>query len=222
MSETFFGFETEKMWDYENGFYLTSPAKRIPKMLAQYELYKSIIHLPGHVVECGVYKGASLIRLATFREVLESPYSRKIIGFDAFGEFPKQKKKEDAEFIEEFEDTAGYGIPEDELKEVFRRKAFENYEFIKGDIIETVPDYLQDHPELKISFLHVDVDVYKPTKVILDHLYDRIVRGGVIVFDDYGTVAGETEAVDEFFEEKDILIEKPSISHIPSFIRKNK
>lgn len=220
MNETIFGYETEKMWDYENGFYLTSPTMRIPKMLAQYELYKSILHLPGHVVECGVYKGASLIRLATFREVLESPYSRKIIGFDAFGEFPKQEKEVDAEFIEEFEGTAGYGISEDELKEVFTRKSFENYEFIKGDILETVPDYVDNHPELKISFLHVDVDVYKPTKVILDHLFDKIVRGGLIVFDDYGTVAGETEAIDEYFDGKNVVIEKPSISHIPSFIRK--
>lgn len=220
MSDTLFGFEMEKMWEYENGFYLTSHTKRIPKLLAQYELYKSILHLPGHIVECGVYKGASLIRFATFREVLESPFSRKIIGFDAFGEFPKQEKKVDAEFIEEFEGVAGHGISVDEMESVLKRKSFENYELIKGDICETVPEYVQNRPELKISLLHVDVDVYKPTKVILDHLFDKIVRGGVIVFDDYGTVAGETQAIDEFFEGKDVMIEKPSISHIPSFIRK--
>ena len=65
-----------------------SHVTRLSKMLAQYELYKTIIGLPSHVVECGVYKGASLRRFATFREILENPYSRKIIGFDAFGQFP--------------------------------------------------------------------------------------------------------------------------------------
>ena len=53
MSKTLFGFDIEQQWDYENGFYLTSHLTRIPKMLAHYELYKSIINLPGQVVECG-------------------------------------------------------------------------------------------------------------------------------------------------------------------------
>ena len=66
-------------WDYENGFYLTSPVNRIGKQLAQYELYKKIVNIPGEVLEFGVYKGASIIRFATYRELLENTYSRKII-----------------------------------------------------------------------------------------------------------------------------------------------
>ena len=85
---------------------------------------------------------------------------------------------------------------------------------------DTVPDYVNNHPELKIALLHIDVDVYKPSVAILKHLFDRVVPGGLIVFDDYGTVAGETRAVDEFFLEQNIIIEKLSISHIPSYIRK--
>jgi hypothetical protein len=90
MGKQLFGFDTDQEWDYENGFYLTSHVTRLPKMLAHYELYTSIIDLPGHVVECGVFKAASFIRFATFREILESPHSRKLIGFDAFGKFPEQ------------------------------------------------------------------------------------------------------------------------------------
>ena len=51
-----FGFDTEKKWDYENGFYITSELKRIGKILAHYELYKKITDLPGEVIEwldCG-------------------------------------------------------------------------------------------------------------------------------------------------------------------------
>ncbi len=220
MVTSLFGFDVEQKWHYENGFYLTSHITRLAKVLAHYELYKMIAGLPGHIVECGVYKGASLIRFATFRDVLESPYSRKIIGFDAFGKFPHQDDEIDQKFVEKFEGEGGEGIPVDELRDVFRYKGFENYELIPGDIVETIPAYLQKHPELKIALLHVDVDVYKPSKVILNHLYDRVVKGGVIVFDDYGTVAGETKAVDEFFADKDVVLEKLPISHIPSFIRK--
>jgi len=80
MSKKIFSFEVDKQWDYENGFYLTSHLTRLSKMLAHYELYKSIVKLPGHIVECGVFKGASLIRFCTYRKILESPFSRKVIG----------------------------------------------------------------------------------------------------------------------------------------------
>jgi hypothetical protein len=220
MGKTLFGFNVDQQWDYENGFYLTSHVTRLAKMLAHYELYKSIVNLPGHIVECGVYKGASLIRFSTFRETLESPFSRKVIGFDVFGKFPEQESTEDKKFIERFEGEGGYGISIDELREVFAHKSFANYELIQGDVCDTIPKYLSEHPEFKIALLHIDVDVYKPTVVILNSLYERVVRGGLVVFDDFGTVAGETKAIDEFFEGKDILIEKLPISHIPSYIRR--
>ncbi|MGK7940840.1 MAG: TylF/MycF/NovP-related O-methyltransferase [Crocosphaera sp.] len=220
MGKTLFGFDVEQQWDYENGFYLTSHLTRIPKMLAHYELYKSIVNLPGQVVECGVFKGASLIRFCTFREILESPYSRKIIGFDAFGKFPEQENVDDKTFVKKFEGEAGDGISVEELQEVLAHKKFENYELIQGDITQTIPDYIADHPELKISLLHIDVDVYKPSVTILNHLFDKLVSGGLLVFDDFGTVAGETKAIDEFFADKNTIIEKLSISHIPTYLRK--
>lgn len=220
MRKSIFGFDIDQQWDYENGFYLTSHITRLAKMLAHYELYKSIINLPGHIVECGVYKGISLIRFSTFREILENPYSRKIIGFDAFGKFPKQDDANDQKFIKKFEDVGGHGISIDELKEVFDHKSFENYELIQGDIIDTVPKYISEHPELKIALLHIDVDVHKPSVVILKNLYDKVVKGGLIVFDDFGTIAGETKAIDEYFSEQNVLIEKLPISQMPSYIRK--
>lgn len=220
MSKTLFGFNIDQQWNYENGFYLLSHITRIAKMLAHYELYKSIVNLPGHIIECGVYKGASLIRFTTFREILESPFSRKIIGFDAFGKFPEQKSIDDQRFIESFEGNGGNGISIEELKKVFTHKSLANYELVQGDICDTIPKYLSEHPELKIALLHIDVDVYKPSVIILNSLYERVVKGGLAVFDDFGTVAGETKAIDEFFKEKDVLIEKLPISHIPSYIRK--
>jgi hypothetical protein len=90
---------------------------------------------------------------------------------------------------------------------------------IQGDIVNTIPEYVANHPELKIALLHIDVDVYEPTKVILENLCDKVVKNGLIVFDDYGTVAGETKAIDEFFNDK-AIIKKLPISHIPAYIRK--
>jgi len=219
MPTELFGLAVDRQWEFENGFYITSPITRIGKLVAHFELYKSIVHLPGHVVECGVYKGSSLIRFATFRDLLESPYSRRIIGFDAFGKFPAQERATDQRFIAEFEAEAGDGIGLADMHAVFAHKHFANYELIQGDVCETIPDYIAAHPELKIALLHVDVDVYKPSAVILQHLYGRVVRGGLVVFDDYNLIEGETAAIDEFLVDRDVQIEKLPVSHIPSYIR---
>lgn len=221
MSESLYGFDPGKSWEYENGYFITSHVTRLAKSVAHYELYKSIVDLPGDVVECGVFKGASFIRLLTFREMLESPFSRKVIGFDAFGKFPQQASDEDQKFVEMFERDAGKGISEDELNKVLLSKGFKNYELIKGDILETVPRFATNFPERRIALLHIDVDVYTPSLVILNELYERVVEGGLIILDDYGTVAGETLAVDEFFKDKGQKIGKLPISHIPAYIRKS-
>lgn len=220
MGKLLFGFDPDRSWEYENGYHVTSHPSRLGKVLAHYELYKTILHLPGHVVECGVYKAASLIRFATFRHLLESPWSRKIVAFDAFGAFPPQPDADDQRFIEQFEREGGPGMSVADVEAVLNYKSFPNCELVEGDICETVPRYLAEHPAFKIALLHIDVDVYRPTAVILGHLYDRIVRGGLVVFDDFGIVAGETRAIDEFFLGQDVVIEKLPIAHTPSFVRK--
>jgi hypothetical protein len=215
-----FGFDLSKSSYYENGFYLTSDVKRMPKIVAHYELYKKIKDLPGDVLEFGVFKGSSLISFCTFREVLESPYSRRIVGFDVFGKFPPQDNEYDNSFISKFEGMAGDGIDKDSLDFFMKSKGFANYELIKGDILDTLPKYIEERPELKVSLLHIDVDVYEPSSVILETLFDKVVDGGIIILDDYGTVYGETKAADEFFKDKKLRIEKLPISHRPAFVVK--
>ncbi|QYE99502.1 TylF/MycF/NovP-related O-methyltransferase [Paraclostridium sordellii] len=207
-------------WDYENGFYLTSPVNRMGKQLAQYELYKKIVNIPGEILEFGVYKGASIIRFATYRELLENTYSRKIIGFDIFGEFPKTDNDDDNKFIQRFEEQGGNGISKEALEDFIKNKNIDNIELIKGNVFDTLDEFLEKNKQIKISLLHLDLDVYKPTKFILEKLYERMVPGGIIVFDDYGTVKGATDAIDEFLKEKNKKIEKLSLCYIPSFVVK--
>lgn len=220
MANSFFGFDAERAFEYENGFYLTSSLSRIGKLLGQYEVYKRITGLPGEVVECGVYKGASLMRLLSFRELLEAPHSRKVLAFDAFGRFPRTTDRDDNTWLEAFEREGGEGISVPELERVLTRKGFRNTELIPGDINHTVPAYVQAHGELRIALLHIDVDCYEPTATALRYLFDRVVPGGVVVFDDYGRVAGASRAVDEFLTRHPHALEKPSVCHIPAYLIK--
>ena len=224
MGDSIFGFDTAKSWDYENGYYLTSHPSRMAKAIAHWEIFKKIVNVPGAIVECGVFKGASLIRFAAFRELLENSYSRKIIGFDAFGTFPATNSPADSQFIEYFEKSAGGGIPKEDLERVLNRNNFDNVELIKGNILQTLPAYLGKKLQLKISLLHIDVDVYDATKLCLEYLFDRVSAGGVIVLDDYGDVDGVTRAVDEFMQARRIdspILQNPYYSK-PCYIVKGK
>ena len=86
---------SKEVWNSENVFYLKTDISRLSKAIYQYEIYKKILNIPGDMVELGVFRGVSLVRFATYRSILENNYSRKIIGFDDFGKFTKQKRKED-------------------------------------------------------------------------------------------------------------------------------
>lgn len=173
-------FDENKQFEYENGFYLTSDVYRMGNILAHYELYKKIIELPGDVVELGVFKGSSLIQFSEFRELLENENARKIIGFDAFGNFPNEETVEsDKKFIkdwnEKFKDEF---LSKEDIYNSLDRKGIGNVELVEGDIIETLPIYMERNPYTRIALLHIDTDVYKPAKFALEMLYDRVVRGG--------------------------------------------
>lgn len=217
-------YDEKQAFEYENAFSLTSEIYRYGNMAAHWELYKKIINLPGDVIELGVFKGGSFVQWCSYRTLLENERSRKIVGFDVFGEFPRSHRLDsDKRFIEKWNcETGGDFLPVEELEKSLNYKNIGNYRLVKGDISETVQQYLQDNPHTRIALLHIDTDIYEPARVGLELLYERVVRGGVIVLDDYATIEGETIAVDEFFADKDIKIQKFPFSHAkPSFIIKD-
>jgi hypothetical protein len=212
----------EKAFEYENNFYLSCDNTRMSKVLAHYELFKMTQSLPGAIVECGVFKGASLVRFGAFRDLFGNSYSKKLIGFDIFGMFPESNYSDDQKYREGFitETGGGVSISVEQLSEVLKRKKIENVELVKGDVNQTIPAYLKENPHLKISLLNMDTDVYEPAVTILENLYPRIVRGGILIVDDYSVFPGETKAVDDFFAGKDVEILKFPFAMTPCYVIK--
>lgn len=200
----------DKAFEYENNFYLSCDITRISKILAHYELYKLASEIPGAIVECGVFKGSSLSRFAMFRDLFGNPFSKRIVAFDTYGRFPKTKFARDKQFRQKFIDEAGpQSISKEQMVKVLKRKGIDKFiELVKGDIVKTVPVYVESHPELRISLLNIDTDIYEPVVTILKYLYPRVAKGGVIIFDDYGVFPGETAAVEEYFKDKKVEIRK--------------
>lgn len=213
----------DKSFDYENNFYLSCDVTRISKILAHYELFKMINQVPGAIVECGVLKGASFSRFSMFREIFSNSFSKKLIGFDTFGKFPETSFNDDKKPREQQITSAGLeSISKEQLFDVLKNKGIEkNIELIEGDITKTVPDYIKNNPELKISLLNLDTDIYEPAVTILENLYPRITKGGILILDDYETFPGEAKAVDDYFKDQKIEIKKFSFCMTPCYMIKS-
>jgi hypothetical protein len=203
MSDTF---------DLYNEFVLKASPDRITKLLARYELYRRILDVPGDIVEGGVMKGAGVLFWAKLVEIFNPLSKRKVVGFDTFAGYP-----DDVTFAHDQERARAFTAEQvrdrDEISpEAIMSIAAEQglagrIELVKGDVRETLPDYVHEHPGFRIALLNLDFVLYDPTRAALEHLYPLVVPGGVVAFDEYATRGnGESDAVDEFFKDQAIRL----------------
>ena len=193
-------------------FTLTSIERRFALIQAVNYIIKNKI--AGDIVESGVWKGGSIMLIAKTLLELKS-YDKELYLFDTFEGMPKPTEFDvsykDHSAIKEFEDRKIDNNSSDwdriELDEV-KKNVFstgynkEKFHFIKGKVEDTIP---KNSPET-ISILRLDTSWYDSTRHELIHLFPRLVKGGVIIIDDYGFWKGAKKAVDEYFEENNILI----------------
>ena len=180
----------------------------LAKFLTKYEIFQKILHVNGSIVEAGVLHGGGTLAWAKLSSILEpTNHTRKIIGFDTFAGFPsineKDKKGTDGSLLKigELKGSAQESVTEavsiyDENRPL---NHIPKVELVEGDIVNTAPAYIKENPHLVISMLYLDVDLYQPTKVMLETFLPVMPKGAVIVFDELNAkmFPGETVAVDE-------------------------
>lgn len=178
------------------------------RMLALINAVRYVVRydIPGAIVECGVWRGGSMMIVAKTLLSL-GVTSRPLYLFDTFeGMTPPQavdvnflgmKASEKYERVTLGEPGAGwcYASLED-VRSAMQSTGYDmgHVRFIKGKVEDTVPDKA---PEL-ISILRLDTDWYESTRHELVHLYPRLADGGILIIDDYGHWAGARQAVDEY------------------------
>ena len=222
-------FSTQAMYDAETHFHLMMNEERLAKFVVHWEAMKMASQVPGAIVECGVFKGTSFVRFALMRQLLGGNFSAKLIAFDVFSdEFPDTRYEQDKAQREHWIETAGgSSISVQQLTDTLDRKNISNFEMIAGDVVKTAPEYAKKNQGLKISLLNVDIDFVEPTLTVLEQFYERVSRGGVILLDNYageGTSGqsyhGDTYAVDQFFLDKKVKINKFPFAARPAYIIK--
>jgi hypothetical protein len=205
----------------------------IARFLARYELFKLGIDLPGCVVECGVFTGGGLMSWMHFSSVLE-PYNhtRRIVGFDSFSGFTSVHERDRGRYDSDFLRVQGLGTPHGLLAELQSLAAIHDrnrplghlskIEFVAGDAVQTIPDYVASNPHLLISHLYLDFDLYEPTVAALEHLLPRVVGGGIVAFDELNCMEfpGETQALLERFDLSQISLRRVGMDpYITYFVR---
>ncbi len=171
--------------------------------------YVEASHLAGAIVECGVWRGGSMMMAALTLRAL-GVANRELYLFDTFqgmteptahdrrwsGEHASEK------FVRtQRADGTGSDWCRASLDDVRRNMLSTGYPtervyYCQGPVEQTLPG---SAPE-QVALLRLDTDWYESTRHELEHLYPRLVPGGILIIDDYGTWEGARRAVDEYFQ----------------------
>lgn len=191
-------------------FTLTNPERIVSLIRAIKHIEKNKIE--GDIVECGVWKGGSIMASLKVLKNLNS-FERDIYLYDTF-EGMSEPTEMDESFKGESASSAFKTKNEfwnrieclSPLQEVQKNINSINYptekiHFIKGKVEETIPYIII--PE-KIAILRLDTDWYESTLHEMEYLFPRLVKGGIIIIDDYGHWQGCKKAVDEYLDRNKI------------------
>jgi hypothetical protein len=156
-------------------------------------------NIPGDFVECGVWRGgASIFMRAILKEygvtdrsvwVVDSFQGLHIPDYD---KFPDEQRNPRVPLWEQ----EWLRISMDEVKRNFQRYELldDQVKFVSGWVEDTLPTCPID----KLAVLRIDVDMYEPTKVVLDNLYPKLSVGGFCDLDDYPIMKPVVRAVDDY------------------------
>jgi hypothetical protein len=193
--------------------------QHLKRFLAMYEIFKLILPIKGSVVDCGVFKGFSLMTWAKLSAMLEPEnLTRRIYGFDTFSGFYSVSKEDDNPVASPQQGDLCADSYE-ELKQLITEYDKDRFlghidkvHLIKGDAIQTIPRFLSEHRHLVVSLLFLDFDLYEPTKVAIEKFLPRMPQGAVIAFDELDNPMwpGETEALLESIEIRQLRLQRLS------------
>ena len=178
--------------------------QHLKRFLALYEVFKLVLPVKGSVIECGVWRGFSLMAWAKLSTMLEPEnLTRRIYGFDTFEGFPSVHDMDQSAF----KSNERGELSSDSYDELFQLiKEYdadrflghiEKVELIRGDMAKTIPEFIERHQHLMVSLLFIDCDLYEPTKTALEHFLPRMPKGAIVALDDLDNPIwpGETLAI---------------------------
>jgi hypothetical protein len=182
-----------------------------------YAMHKAIEYIvknniAGDIVECGVWRGGStMCALLSLMKLQKT--NHQIFLYDTF-EGMSEPSEKDADLLgkgakqllnqseKTTEDIMWCYAPIEDVKKNIESTGYPSQQvnYIKGKVEETIPQTMPG----EIAILRLDTDWYESTYHELKYLFPKLVKGGVLIIDDYGHWQGAREAVDQYFKENNI------------------
>ena len=190
------------------------------------DLYRKIIHVPGIIIDFGTRWGQNAALFSNFRGMYEPyNYNRLVVAFDTFAGFPAIDPKDgNALGVGDYAVTEGY---EKELDGILSCHEAEypynhrkKFELIKGDALQTFPDYLKKNPHTVIALAYFDFDLYAPTKACLELVKERVTKGSIIAFDELNCAEfpGETLAAMEILGLAKVTLRRDPLNPLTAYM----
>jgi hypothetical protein len=166
--------------------------------------------VPGAIVECGVWKGGSMMAAALTLLRLDAA-DRDLYLFDTFAGMPPPTAEDKFSAYDGYspmrhwrrrqrEDGANawHYVAADEVRAALLSTGYpaERLHLVEGRVEDTLPE----HAPAEIAVLRLDTDWYAGTRHELEQLYPRLSPGGALILDDYGHYEGARRAVDEYLD----------------------
>jgi hypothetical protein len=225
--QKFFDEDTSQTLTKLRSYSLYAPRQVISDFLVKYELFKMILDVPGSVLEFGVFNGQGLFSFGHMSAILEpNNISRRIFGFDTFSGFSGITDKDlpDGRIVRE----GGYSIDSfarlSKAIELFDQNRFIGHipkiELICGDVTKSLDKFLTTQPQVIPALVYLDLDIYQPTKLVLERLISRMPQGAVVAFDElnHPSYPGETSAFLEVLKPNQVSLKRfPFCSRISYF-----
>jgi len=166
----------------------------LSKILFYDDIVRRITNVPGAILELGVQWGALTSLLYNLTAIYE-PYNfrRKVVGFDTFSGFPASSLSE-AERMQGWNENDLAGATDAQhiaqrcldAHQIFSGMSHMNrHEYVRGDVIETLPAWFEGNPAETVALCIFDMDLGIPTREALKHVLRRSQKGTVLVFDEY-------------------------------------
>uniref|UniRef100_A0A6C0KYX3 dTDP-6-deoxy-L-hexose 3-O-methyltransferase n=1 Tax=viral metagenome TaxID=1070528 RepID=A0A6C0KYX3_9ZZZZ len=201
----------ENVYESFNNFIFSNDVKVIGKLLHRFEYFNKIKDLPGDIIEIGVFKGSGIATFSKFLEIYCPNSNKKVIGFDIFQNNSDEILSKDIDLDKNNMNTVYSRVNIDELtlesveQSLIHMNIHKKYILVEGDVEVSLPSFLEKNPGLRISLLYIDCDIERPTYYSLKYLWDRILPGGIILFDEYEHHSfSESNGVDKFLKENNI------------------
>lgn len=219
----------QDIYDSFNSFILSKDKNIFNKLYSRIKFYEMTKHLMGDIVECGVFKGSGLATWLKILQMNEPNSIKKVIGFDFFNPnfindiHDTVDKKMMTQVFDRCQSTSKNDFSFDVIKNNLLNCGFDtdSFELVQGDISLSSKLFFNDKPGCRISILYLDLDLGDPTYNALNNMWDLIVDGGVIVFDEYAYHAwSESNGVDKFIKERNLKLQSTYIKAPTAFIIK--